>query len=697
MDELIEEPSLSPEEEQAMVLMQMEEVARLRAQRDEMERLERVARPDAELKLLEEDTDQERDLKLHINGAEKKRIVQQLDKLLERAKKDMADDVGEWDLIDAAYNAKIQPRPYSWQANLCVPVVQVKCDKIHGAIVGELSSSNPIMPLEPQEPSDVARVKKAEKYLHAKVTKDMNLITEIDYTAGETVLYGIGFIECPWLEETESTTEVMEFDGLKPEDVVKFYEMFPQARGDNPEIVNLLEKGAKVRFSAEDKKETYRGPKPKYVPARDMRQPKGYTNPHKMPFQFKRFLLSWGELEKGVADGKYEQEALDVIMTKWAKDSENPETQDVENYIEKEYEVFEGWWMYNTVGDVRERCVFTIIPEYIAYLRGMKYPFTHNRSYFIEFRLMEKPGSFFGKSMGSRARKIQYLQNMIINNAIDSDAANWPMYVHKTSSKGQNLDRQGYRPFKIWEVAQGDDLSPLASGARTSNSLELYNVLQRIADDATRVSEAWTGAESKNDPSAPAAKTRMLLQVSQQGMIELMKTFLKGWTELTFQICELYSQYGTKGEEFRILNEDGQPSLEAAPDDMNVRHDMQPMGANPLFGGDAKRQNIERIMGLMIQDPVIQALVTSAPEGSAAWLDNWQKYLETAGGGLDKSAHELIAPLKAIIQKQMMQAQMAQQMQAEQQQMQQAEQAVMEGQASPEDFAPQASMNPVGG
>jgi len=695
MDELIEEPGLTPEQEQALVIMQIDEVAQLRARRDEMERLEKIARPDAVLKLIEEEDDQERDLKLRIDSDEKKRIVQQLDKLLEKAKKDMADDVAEWDLIDAAYNAKIQPRPYSWQANLCVPVVQVKCDKVKGAIVGELSSANPIMPLEPQEASDVPRVKLVEKYIHAKAIKTMDLITELDYVADEATRYGIAYMECPWVEETESTTEVMEFDGLDPEDMKKFSEMFPQAGSENPEIVNLLKKGAKIRFSVEDKKETYRGPKPKYVPARDVRQPKGYNDPHKMPFQFRMFKASWAELEKGVEDEKYEQEALDRIRTEWAKKQEKMETQDVEGYIEKEYEVYEGWWMYNTVGKVHERCIFTIVPEFLAYLRGMKYPFTHNRSYLIDFRVMEKPNSFYGYSIGSRARKIQYLMNMIINTAIDSDAANWPMYVHKTSSKGQNLDRQGYRPFKIWEVAQGDDLSPLASGSRTTNSLELYSVLQRIADDATRVSEAWTGAESKNDPNAPAAKTRMLLQVSQQGMIELLQTFLKGMTELTFQICELYSQYGTGDDEFRILNEDGTPSLEAAPDDMRVRQDMQPMGANPLFGGDAKKQNLLQLMTLMIQDPVVQALVTSDPEGSAAWLDNWQRLLEVWGGGLDKSAHDLIGPLKNIIQKQMMQAQMAQQMQAEQQQMQAAEQAVMEGQATPEEVMPPA-MNPVG-
>jgi len=544
--------------------MQMGDVAALQARRDEAERLESVAQPDADLKLVEDDDDQQKDLRLNLDTGEKKDVVTQLRILLEKAKDDMANDIKEWDAVDKAYDAKLAPRPYSWQSNVCTPVVQIKCDKVHGAIVGEVSNGNPLFALEPQETSDVERVKKIEKFLEAVGTKEMKIVTQVDYVCNDSVRYGTGIMECPWVHETESVTEVQEYDGLKLEDVVKFEETFPHASSEAPDVVSLLVKGAKVRFSVEDETETYRGPRPKHVPIRDFRYPGGYTDPNKMPFQFKRWMISWSELETGVKNGKYEQEGLDSIRAKWAADQKKIEKKDPQGYINKEYEIFEGWWVYNTVGKVHEKCVFTLIPEYNAYLRGMKYPFTHNRSYFIEFKIMEQPMRFLGLGIGSRARRIQYvmnmIMNMILNNAIDSDAANWPMYVHKTSTKGQNLDRQGYRPFKVFEVAQGDDLTPLASGANTSNSLNLYSLLQRIGDDATRVSELYTGGESKGDPDAPAAKTKMLLQVSQQGLVELLKTFLKGWTELTFQIIELYSQYGTKGKEFRILNEAGEPS-----------------------------------------------------------------------------------------------------------------------------------------
>lgn len=675
---------LTPEEEQAVLIMQMEQVAELRMRRDELERLESVARPDAKLKLIEDDEDdQQRDLKLSLDGGQKRKIVQQLDKLLKKADEDMGNDRGEWDKIDDAYKAKLQARSYSWQSNICTPVVQIKCDKVHGAIVNEIANGNPLFALEPQETSDVERVKKIEKFLEAEGIKEMGIVTQIDYVADDSVRYGTGFMECPWVYETESVTEVHEYDGLKLEDMVKFDETFPGAETDNPEIVRLLVKGAKVRFAVEDKRETYRGPRPKHVPIRDMRQPKGYNDPNKMPFQFKRWMISWSELEIAVRDGKYEQAGLDAIIKKWGEDEKKKEKKDPVGYIKKEYEIFEGWWVYNIAGKVREKCVFTIIPEFVAYLRGMRYPFTHNRSYFIEFKIMEQTGAFYGLGIGGRARRIQYVMNMILNNAIDSDAANWPMYVHKTSTRGQNLDRQGYRPFKVFEVALGDDLTALPSGASTSNSLQLYSLLQRIGDDATRVSELYTGGESKGDPKAPAAKTRMLLQVSQQGLVELLKTFLKGWTELTFQIIELYSQYGTKGKEFRILNDTtGELSLEAVPDgNLNVRPDMQPRGLNPNFAEDGKKRSLIELMMMMMADPVIQALVTSAPEGSAAWLDNWQRLIEVWDGGLDKAAHELMGPLKQIIQQQMQAAQQQEQMQA-------AEQAVIADEATPEEIVP---------
>lgn len=702
MADELEPAGLTPEEEQMALITQMEEVAALRMKRDELERLERVAQPDAKLKLIEEDEEDEkqRDLKLNLDGGAKRKIVRQLGILLDKAKGDMANMRTEWDAIDGAYDAKMQPRPYAWQSNMCSPVVQVKCDKVHGGIIGEIGSSDPIMPLEPQEESDVPRVRKVEKFIHAVATKEMKLVTQTDYVASDAVRYGTGIMECPWVHETESTTEVMEFDGLDLEDMQKFEEMFPKAKSENPDIVSLLEKGAKVRFSVEDEREIYRGPRPKHLPLRDLRVPKGYNDPNKMPFQFKRFMASWAMLEDGVRQGKYEQSGLDVIKKSWETEAQKKDL-DPDGYIKKEYEVFEGWWLYNTVGDVREKCVFTVVPEFVAYLRGMKYPFTHNRSYFIEFKIMEKPDSFFGYALGTRARKIQYLMNMIINNAIDSDGANWPMYVHKTTKRGQNLDRQGYRPFKVFEIDASDELLPLRSGANSANSLKLYGLLQRVADDATRVSEMWTGSESKQDPDAPAAKTKMLLQVSQQGLIEFLKVFLKGWTELTFQICELYAQYGTKGKEFRILNEDGEPSLEAAPGDLNVRVDMQPMGANPIFTEEGKKNNLVQLMTLMIQDPVIQALVTSDPAGSQAWLDNWERLLSVWGGGLDKQVHDLIGPLKQIIQNQVMQAQQQQQAQQEQARMSQVEAGVIEGQVDPGEavklMGAEGGMSPMGG
>jgi len=602
------------------------------------------ARIDYELKESVGSQDTNDGKKLNLDIATKGKVLSDLDTLIGTAQTAMGDRLTRFRQADKDYDGKIPQRsfPHAGASSIGIPVVKTKIRQLVRKLSRPLLKNRPIMPLEPQEQSDVERVEKAEKFLDSEGKKVMKLGKVIKPVIKDTGKYGTGLIKLPFVVESEKKTQHEVYHGDNPEDVAKFDELYPDAITKNPEYFIPLHSGEKVEFESVFEKETYRGPRPERINRKNFVTPAGYTDIEKMPFWFEKITKSWSDLEDDVKNGLYEQEGLDKIKRNYLKKKDPLE------YIKKQYTVHEGLWMY-PYNNVKQKCLFSVILNEKAYLRGIKYPYDHGKPYIIPFKIIDDPDNFDGEAIAYDLSDNQKLQNMIFNTTIDADVANYPTFKAKKTSK-RNFDLERWYPLKVWWVDDMGEFEQMQSGSgKASSSFQLMDRAVRMGDDVSGLSELLTGRESSGDPNAPGNKTAMLLGETDDTMSEYLETFLIGWNEMVYQICELYSQYGTQGKEFRVINEAGEPSFEAAPDDLRVRPDMESHGGEAMFSRSGQKQAILGLMAGLKDDPIVMSYMQRYPQG---WIKLWLKAIENWGAGIGKEAETMIPSEEFIQQEQ---------------------------------------------
>lgn len=603
----------------------------------------RKAVQDYELSEIEDRTQHK---KLNLSEDEKKRVLKHLQSVIDKSTTDMSGKISDWDKIDRAYKGVLPPRTQPWPgaSNICIRAVQNTIHKLARLLHTPLCGSRPLFPLEPREGSDVERSKRAEQFLDYDGRINMK-VPETGYQLlTDTGRYGTGLVKVVYIEEYEEVTKVEVYDGRNPEHIQRFLERFPDAAFKHPDLWTRLQMGERLVLDVAFKECTYKGPRPQRIKRKDFIMPKGYTDANKAPYWFEKIKMSWWDLEDAAENEKYETDALEKIK------GNHSNKDDPESHTKKEYVVYEGMYRYAANGEVREKCLFTVILDEKVVLRAIKYPYKHGRAYVVPFRYMSDEDDFDGESLGEQMLHPQKLMTMIYNLAIDSNVANYPTFVHTADQgSGRNFNRESWRPLKIWELRGTETLQQLPSTSSANNSLMLLEYAKRHSEDTSGISQYWTGGESKLDPKAPAAKTRMLLEVSQKDIQHYLQSFLVGWTEMIFQICELYSQYGTEDKEYRILNERGEPVFEAAPEDLRVRPDMEPRTTDVEFTKEGKKERLLELIVAMREDPDLQQYVP--PENR---LEIWNRALEIWGGGVGKIAHGLIPSRQEVLEREAM-------------------------------------------
>jgi len=611
-----------------------------------------MPRPKVDYKLTERETTEEVEEKLlTLDEAQKKKVVTDFGGLIKSAINKRKDKETQWTRADKLWKAKIAPRsfPFIGSSSVGMPVVKTKGRKVIRNIKGSLFRSRPIVPLEPQEEQDVSRVDRAEKFLDSEAKKLMKIEIPTAHVLKDAFKYGTGIMKMTWCLETERVTETLTVNGSfdnpnRDQDILQFATKYPD---DVKEYIGRLMEGEKVTLDVSYEKETYRGPRAERVARRDFIGATGYTEVNKMPYYAERMLMSWSDLETAVKDRGFNQAALDKIEAKYRKKTKK---RDPEDWTKKQYEVFEGMMVFKANGKVMEKCVFTIIPDESAFLKGMKFPFSHRRAYYIPHYLIPDGDSFDGEALASDLDDIQTLHNMIFNNAVDSDLFNLPTFKVRRDTAGQNFDVSGWHPGMIFDVDDQDDVQQMNAGTTSANSIGLMQMADRFGSDVSGVSELQTGRESSFDPKAPAAKAEMLYEISQQDMSEYQKNFLMGWNEMWFQACELYAQHGTGGKDFRVLNDSGESVFLSAPDDLRVRPDMEPHGGEPLFSKSAKKRNVMQTMELLQRDQIVFPIVAQRPD---LWMKVWEQVADVSNPNVAK----VIRMIVGYVQGQMQQAQ----------------------------------------
>jgi len=600
------------------------------------------ARKGAEIEDVEDRDSQEKDLEL--DEDEQDTIVRSINEMIKQEVRETKDKRAGWELADKAYKAKMKPRTFPFVGASSIPIGYVKSTTrtIAREVTGAINQYGTPWPLEPFEKDDIKRTEKTELFINSDAKKNQKIELQQYLVSMDTSRYGSGVMKMVMVNEVEKVTEVVVYNGQKEAHIIQFMEHYPNAETKYPDYFKRIMDGETLVLDVSWEKTIRRGPMGTRVARPKVHTPPGYTDENKLPWFFEEMEMSWADLEKGRDEGKYEDRALEIIKGKYSNEKDPYE------YTKKTYTVYEGMWKYPIRAGVREKCMFTVVGKEEAFLRGIQYPFKHGRSYLIWHRFLPQGDDIDGESLALDAEPTQRLLFQIFNNTIDSDMYNTPTFKIKTG-KGYNLAIEKYYPGKKWAVQDMNDIDIMKANASSANSLNLMGVAQRFGGDLLSVSEGYSGRESQRDPDAPAKKTQMLLQMAGRGIGFYLKNYLLGHNEVGIQQAELWSQYGTAGAEFRMLNEKGVASMVAAPDDLRIRLDMNAHAGEGAFSREAKKVGLDTLLQRMEDSAFMQQVMEMNPEGQR---ELWIRLIGTWDPTLSKIAHLIMPPLDVLKERQ---------------------------------------------
>lgn len=337
--------------------------------------------------------------------------------------------------------------------------------------------------------------------------------------------------------------------------------------------------------------------------------------------EFMRVWLTEQDFLKGIKDGTYKEEDIDVLKQKIGKfedkqttpgstsqnDSVEEDATGINPLGKEGRECFTGIYQYDiNDDDIKENVLVTVDYKTKIVLRLVAYPNWSNESFFYQVKLKSKPVRFDGIGIIERLAPIQYEINIQHNQRIDC----WTQILKKVYLKDGNAqldpdpaDGSGVTPGDVITV-EGVPLDRalielIEMPKNIPSFISEEEMLIKFGDELVGWVSMMSGRESSVDPDAPASKTIALLREANVHIAAYIKHTREGLNRLLTGILWLEYQYGPDQYEINgiTLNKE-----DINPDDMNI--DLRVSDAS--MSRALKQQEAMFIAQLVMQFPLVQ-------------------------------------------------------------------------------------------
>jgi len=211
----------------------------------------------------------------------------------------------------------------------------------------------------------------------------------------------------------------------------------------------------------------------------------------------------------------------------------------------QEYTLHEVYLDYDIDGDgIPERTVMTIHRESRTILRWMHFPYKHGKRPIIRNIYQARVKRILGKGICEQSEHLQEGINTATNQTIDNmTIANVKCFKRRRGTERNKGDMTVY-PGKTFDLDDITDLQEFSLGDVHQSNFVLHNMLRDYHERRTKVTDYTLGRESASMKSrATATGTLALLQESGRHFDLVINNTRKAFTELAYQIIELYAQY----------------------------------------------------------------------------------------------------------------------------------------------------------
>lgn len=469
------------------------------------------------------------------------------------------------DRLDGFSAAKDYPWPNS--SNLNIPYMEIQiliaCDIVSSTtldaepafFIRELLPARKDMPEESVDP-------KMEWWLNWVFKKQLNLDASARMAIFLAFRDPLSVAVMDWVEDYPKEYSVQVFDSV--ESLQKRFPD-PDSAGVSSETYSrwatMISEGRSISLEIEERVVRYRGPQSREVELKD----------------FVRYPVNSKDLKYTIFHGDQYRERKpyfkSALNRKWfyKKETEElltttPKNESMDSISRKmdanegiasqrrkpdEYDCVRGNLRIDLNGDGEEEFYHVVYNEdHDKLLRMEKYPYWHNRSNYVLFRIRRKPNRLLGRCFVDMLGDLNEEMNTQHNQRIDSRTITTVPTFKINASEIDLLARieRGdghFYPGQKWVMQNTKNMDMLETKVDFQGTLQEEQNLFQIGDmlTGTASSGARSGMAEKKDPRASGKKQQTQIQQSNQRIDGYIRELRSSLEEMASQTLELYYQF----------------------------------------------------------------------------------------------------------------------------------------------------------
>lgn len=578
----------------------------------------------------------------------------------------------KWDEKEAQYHGQMDDDA-NLEFSLNVPITMVKVDSLVRLALKAFLESDPKFTITPrpqmaqQDKWDVT-VSAQSDYLDYKLDEEIDIESPLRKVLHQSALYDVGVLKVPY-EYIKKQRRREEFFSGKPEvgedgqikipGLESFVKQYPDAvepgNEGHSEFKQLTE-GKDVTFKSSFLEPVYDDPKPSFVDIRDFfvsKRCEGYQGLCDERLTIERQDYTWWELKKMEANGDFENvdECKNRINEAEAENKSDETEGQEDDYKTRPYEVIECNYWFNEKDDDNpdnETKLTAWIEVYSkTFLGAILYPYDRVESYYIPYYIKNKKAGFYKGGLAEDLTDSHLSQNAMLNFMLTEtwqQLMTTPIIKQGSPIADQFLYKR-WKPGVPIELPVGtlsleQELRFLdkPNKAVAPQLMSLLLFLSKMDDDRTGISSLASGRESPIDPTAPAAKTAMLLEQSGINISDYVNCLLPSFNMTGEIILQLTHQMTKAGRPFKHRQLAGQvtgqqPFDTITRDQMVAKTNIQSRAAGFAFDKiNEKRENLA-LFQILRGDPIVarnpDGVYSFAKTLIQSWSPLWKNKVDT--------------------------------------------------------------------
>jgi len=449
----------------------------------------------------------------------------------------------------------------------------IAVDRLKPRIKKALFYSGQIVDVLPAGNNTDENASRQGKWINSTLRNEMKLEENSNNVLYDAIMLNFGVLKMPWVFEDEKREEVVTYETADellrnhPDALAKYpqyilkltgYESLGELAQVNPYFQNLPvakdKNGENIKIVVrESYRDTFAGIRPEWVDPQDIIFPEGVDDDEKSWIIIQHLKMRRDELLRKKKNGFFDFNEEELFGTQ----SEN------EDYGKK-YDVYEAILRYDIdKDDLEEKCVYWVSAGDSGknlYLRGIKYPYTHNQSYFVLVRSTDHRYGFYTGGLGQKLESVNESEDRRVNqisNAWDQAIVKAWKHVQVPGSP-YNPRIHKYYPGADIPVGDANELIEMSMGDIPNSSFTLLEDNRRESELLSGVtSSLMSGQITPRDPSAPARKAELLLAESNISISEYLKNIIPSIKKIAYQTQMNYYQFTDMTEEMNYRVEKG--------------------------------------------------------------------------------------------------------------------------------------------